>query len=218
MTASSVAFVVGGARNSGRAAAIRLAEDGADVAVSDVPGGPYQTLDYRLASEADLEETAAKVRAAGQEALALSLDVRDRDAVVSAVDRVERDLGAITHLVVAAGVVSGVPIHEMTRLQWDEVVGTNLTGVFQCGPGGGSANGRTERGDRGAHLWRREQAGCTRVEPRIGGGMGAHRDGKIGGAGGCRIRCHGERHLEWSSTVRGHCQQPLLCPCACRRT
>jgi len=128
-----VALVTGAGRGVGRAVAVALARRGLDIGVVDLGGtvAPgYRTLDYELSGGDDLESTAAEVRSAGRRAVVLDLDVRDRSAVRAAVPAVEDALGPITHLVVASGVVSGVPIHRMTRSQWDEVVDTNLTGAF----------------------------------------------------------------------------------------
>src|ERR1700722_7745131 len=121
------ALVVGGARGPGRAVAIKLAEAGADIAVCDAIGGKYRTLEYGLATPADLEETLGKIRATGRTATAVRFDVRDPDATAAGGARAESEIGPPTQLVLAAGVVSVVPIVNMVRAQWEEVVATNLT-------------------------------------------------------------------------------------------
>jgi NAD(P)-dependent dehydrogenase (short-subunit alcohol dehydrogenase family) len=129
-SAPRTAVVVGAARGCGRAVALGLARAGADVAVCDLGSSPYQSLDYRTASADDLESTAALVRAEGRRALTVAVDVRDHAAASALPDLVEAELGPVTDLVVTAGVVSVVPLTEMTRCQWDEVLDTNLTGAF----------------------------------------------------------------------------------------
>lgn len=130
MTSDRTALVVGGARGTGRAVALALAHEGADVAVCDVRGTPYKSLDYCTASADDLDSTAAQIRAAGRRSVAIPADVRDHAAVSSIGDLVEEELGPLTDLVVTAGVVSVVPLVSMTRTDWDEVLDTNLTGAF----------------------------------------------------------------------------------------
>jgi NAD(P)-dependent dehydrogenase (short-subunit alcohol dehydrogenase family) len=128
---TEVAMVVGAARGCGRAVALELAAAGADIAACDVADATYATLGYPLSTAADLEETIAAVRALGRRAIAVNIDIRDHQAVAVAAKRAESELGAVTRLVVAAGVVSAVDAVDMSRAQWDEVVSTNLTGAFQ---------------------------------------------------------------------------------------
>jgi NAD(P)-dependent dehydrogenase (short-subunit alcohol dehydrogenase family) len=130
MTTDRTALVVGGARGCGRAVALALAHEGADIAICDVGGTPYRSLDYSTASVDDLESTVAEIRAAGRRSVAVTADVRDHAAVSSIGDVVEESLGPLTDLVVTAGVLSVVPLVRMTRTDWDEVFDTNLTGAF----------------------------------------------------------------------------------------
>lgn len=127
---SRTALVVGGARGCGRAVAIALAREGADVAICDIGTATYQSLDYVLATAAEMEETAERVRVERRAAVTVVADIRDAAAVKMAVARVEAELGPITDLVVTAGVSSVAPLAEMTRAMWDEVVATNVTGAF----------------------------------------------------------------------------------------
>jgi NAD(P)-dependent dehydrogenase (short-subunit alcohol dehydrogenase family) len=63
--AGKVAFITGAARGQGRAHAIRLAEEGADIIAVDI-SRDYDTVPYPMATEADLAETARAVEALGQ--------------------------------------------------------------------------------------------------------------------------------------------------------
>ena len=107
-----VALVTGGARGIGRAIAFALAEDGRMVAVGDL-----------------LEEEAAQTaQAIGRQALAVPLDVTDSDSVAAAVERTERELGAIDVLVNNAGWDEARPFIETDEAFWDRVIEINFKG------------------------------------------------------------------------------------------
>ncbi|HXA34269.1 MAG TPA: SDR family mycofactocin-dependent oxidoreductase, partial [Acidimicrobiales bacterium] len=71
-----VAFVTGAARGQGRAHALRLADEGADIIAADVCA-PIDTIKYPSATRADLEETVRLVSALGRKIVAAEADVRD---------------------------------------------------------------------------------------------------------------------------------------------
>ncbi|WP_254622802.1 SDR family NAD(P)-dependent oxidoreductase [Rhodococcus sp. W8901] len=128
----SVAVVTGGARGIGAAIAKRLAAAGVDVAIWDAPEWNDPPLGYALGDEADLRDIETEVRAHGRRAHAIAIDVRDPDAVESAVAETVSALGGLDILVCAAGVRSAVPVAEMTDVQWESVVDTNLHGAYHC--------------------------------------------------------------------------------------
>jgi len=118
--AGHVALVTGAQQGIGRAIAVALAQDGADVAVN--------YLDDRTAAD----EVVAKVRGAGRRACLAQGDVsraRDADAIVA---RVASELGAPTILVNNAGVFPRVEFLAMTESDWDHVLDINLKGSFLC--------------------------------------------------------------------------------------
>lgn len=115
------ALVTGASRGIGRAIAVALAKDGADVAVNYV----------RDAGGA--EETAAAVEAAGRRSLLVQADVTRRQQVEAMVARVLQHFGRIDILVCNAGVLTRTPFLELTDEQWEKVVSTNLTGPFLVG-------------------------------------------------------------------------------------
>jgi len=118
--AGQVALVTGAQQGIGRAIAVALAQDGADVAVN--------YLDDRTAAD----EVVAKVRGAGRRACLAQGDVsraRDADAIVA---RVASELGAPTILVNNAGVFPRVEFLAMTESDWDHVIDVNLKGSFLC--------------------------------------------------------------------------------------
>ncbi len=114
-----VAVVTGGASGIGRAAALQLGAEGFAVAVLDLAGELAQ-------------ETAAEIRAAGSNAIALELDVRSEDSVAAAFAQVAEALGTVYALVNVAGVLSDFPFAELSLAEWQRIVDTNLTGTFLC--------------------------------------------------------------------------------------
>jgi NAD(P)-dependent dehydrogenase (short-subunit alcohol dehydrogenase family) len=125
-----VALVTGGARGIGRATALRLAEDGVDVAVLDIaqqiPGYPQS-----LGTAAELEDTAEQVRKVGRRAIAIQADVRDTAAVDAAVARTVDELGGVHILIANAGLAVHAPFVEQDDPNWDLVLGTNLLGAVR---------------------------------------------------------------------------------------
>jgi SDR family mycofactocin-dependent oxidoreductase len=126
-----VALVTGGGRGQGRAHALALAGEGATVVACDAPT-PGPELPYALSTEADLSETARLVEAAGGSCVGLSLDVRDPAQVQAVVDEVVSRFGRLDVLVANAGICEVVPLEAITNQRWDDMIATNLSGVFYC--------------------------------------------------------------------------------------
>lgn len=123
-----VAFITGGARGQGRAHALALAAEGANVVIADAPRP--MNLTYPLGTEDDLLATAKEVEELGAVCLPITLDVRDGAAVSAAIDETVSSLGSLDILVANAGVVSTGRLDEVTDETWHQLVDTNLTGVF----------------------------------------------------------------------------------------
>jgi NAD(P)-dependent dehydrogenase (short-subunit alcohol dehydrogenase family) len=117
--AGRTAVVTGGASGIGRSIALRLARDGADVAVFDLDAAGGRAV-------------AEEVRAWGRRAVAIEVDVGNGAAVAAAVERVHRDLGRVHILVNDAGIAEFVPLLEMTEAQWDRMIQVHLKGTFNC--------------------------------------------------------------------------------------
>jgi len=112
-----VAVVTGAGAGIGRAVAVRLAAEGAAVAV----------IDIAAASAAD---TAAAIADAGGRALAVAADVASQDDVHAGIRSAVAAFGGIDVLVNNAGVVRYGTVPELSVEDWHLVLGTNLTGTF----------------------------------------------------------------------------------------
>jgi 3-oxoacyl-[acyl-carrier protein] reductase len=110
-------LITGGGRGIGAATAHKLAAEGAAVAVSDMDVGPA-------------EETAQSIRQAGGKALAIALDVTNREQVESAAARAKDELGRLDILVAVAGITRDNLLFKMTDEDWDGVIDTHLKGSF----------------------------------------------------------------------------------------
>jgi SDR family mycofactocin-dependent oxidoreductase len=126
-----VAFITGAARGQGRAHAVRMAEEGADIIATDICSN-IKTVDaYDLATEADLAETVRLVEATGRRIHAEKADVRDIDALTQAVENGVEKLGRLDTVVANAGIFSFHPeTHHYDEQAWMDVIDVNQTGVW----------------------------------------------------------------------------------------
>ena len=116
-----VALVTGGSRGIGAAIVRILAQRGASVAFC-----------YRQQAEL-AQDLASKVQAkTGKKILAVQTDVTDDEQVKAMVEHVRKDLGDIDILVNNAGIVRDSLFLRMDEGKWDEVINTDLKGVFLC--------------------------------------------------------------------------------------
>ncbi|WP_308407204.1 3-oxoacyl-[acyl-carrier-protein] reductase [Streptomyces sp. APSN-46.1] len=114
-----VALVTGGSRGIGRAAVMRLAQDGYDVAFCHTPSGAE--------AAAQLEKEVGEL---GRRARAHRADVTRPDDMRALVDSVQEDLGPIDVLVTSAGIVRDNPLVLMADEEWHDVIDTNLSGTY----------------------------------------------------------------------------------------
>lgn len=129
-----VALVTGaGGRNGiGRAIAVRLAREGADVAVNDISERPYtaENTDWR-----GLTDVVDEIEAVGQRAISVIADVSDAKQVSEMVEKVVAHFGKIDILVNNAGTKAGkdrVHVVDLAEEEWDRVQRVNVKGVFLC--------------------------------------------------------------------------------------
>ena len=113
------ALVSGGGSGIGRAAALRLAKEGAAVAVTD----------KRISL---CEETAEEIRSAGGEAISIACDVGSEQDVVEAVRQTVEAFGGLDSLFANAGTAGSGWIHDLELADWEYVLRVNLSGVFLC--------------------------------------------------------------------------------------
>lgn len=126
-----VAFVTGAARGQGRAYAVRLAREGADMVVCDICAPVSDSVPYVSATPEDLSETVRLVEAEGRKALARQIDIRDDAAVRALVADTVEQFGRLDVLVANAGVLSWGRLWELSDEQWNSVIDTNLTGTWR---------------------------------------------------------------------------------------
>jgi len=125
-----VAFISGAARGQGRAHAGRMAEEGADIIAFDA-AGPVPSQGAPAASVADLDETVRQVEKLDRRIVAHRADASDLDAVTAVLDQGLTEFGRIDIVVANAGVQGNpAPIAQTSAEEWQGVLATNLTGVF----------------------------------------------------------------------------------------
>ena len=114
------AIVTGGSRGIGKAIALELAQNGANIIIN-----------YTSNQEA-AEKTVKEIQQLGVKALAICCDVRDADAIKKMIDRIEEDFDTIDILVNNAGITRDNLLLRMKEEEWQQVMDVNLKGVFLC--------------------------------------------------------------------------------------
>ena len=114
-----VAFVTGASQGIGRACALKLATEGATVAVA-------------ARNQEKLNELVNEIIATGGKAAAFTLDVTDEEQVKSAIKSAIAQFGKIEVLVNNAGITRDQLVMRMRRADWDAVLQTNLTSAYLC--------------------------------------------------------------------------------------
>jgi (+)-trans-carveol dehydrogenase len=128
--AGKVAFITGAARGQGREHAIRLAEEGADIIAVDVCGD-IDGAPYPLATEADLDETAALVGKLDRRIVTARADVRDLESLRTALQQGVDELGPPDVVVANAGISgSPAPAALIEEAAWQTMLDINITGVW----------------------------------------------------------------------------------------
>jgi SDR family mycofactocin-dependent oxidoreductase len=126
-----VAFVTGAARGQGRAHAVRLAQEGADIIAVDICAPVAAHITYPPATPEELDETVRGVEAAGRKILARQVDIRDSAALRQVVADGVEQFARLDILVANAGVLSWGRLWELSDEQWDTVIDVNLSGTWR---------------------------------------------------------------------------------------
>ena len=124
-----VAVVTGAARGIGRAIAVEMAANGADVVAVDICGPVSSASNAVPATPAELDETVRQVRAYGRRGEGVRADIRDIAALRGLADRVDRDYGKIDIVVADAAIQRWKPLLEMDDADWRDVIDNNLNGT-----------------------------------------------------------------------------------------
>lgn len=120
-----VAIVTGAGRGLGKGIALRLAQEGADVVLTDA------VMSYRD-MPGGIPEVGRAIEAMGRRALVVQVDVSDSAQVNEMVKTVLRTFGKIDILVCCAGVIQRASIFDLSEEDWDRTLAVNLKGCFNC--------------------------------------------------------------------------------------
>ena len=124
MLKNKTVFITGGSRGIGLAIAVRLAREGANVAIAAKTAEPHPKL------PGTIHTAAAEIEAAGGRALPLQVDIRDEEAVQAAVDETVRTFGGIDILINNASAISLTPTLQTDMKRYDLMHHINTRGTF----------------------------------------------------------------------------------------
>jgi (+)-trans-carveol dehydrogenase len=126
-----VAFITGAARGQGRAHAVRLAQEGADIIAVDICK-QIESVAIPLSTPEDLAETADLVKGHNRRIYTAEVDVRDYAALKAAVDAGVEQLGRLDIIVANAGIGNGGNTLDKTSEEdWTDMIDVNLGGVWK---------------------------------------------------------------------------------------
>lgn len=126
-----VAFITGAARGQGRAHAVRLAQEGADIIAVDICK-QIESVSIPLSTPEDLAETADLVKGHNRRIYTAEADVRDYAALKAAVDAGVEQLGRLDIIVANAGIGNGgATLDKTSEKDWTDMIDVNLSGVWK---------------------------------------------------------------------------------------
>ncbi|WP_456709694.1 SDR family NAD(P)-dependent oxidoreductase [Bradyrhizobium sp. USDA 4452] len=129
MLQDKVVVVTGAARGIGRAIAVEMAANGADVVAVDIGGKVSPASNAVPATPEELDETVRLIKSFGRKAEGIKADIRDIAALRQIADRVERDYGKIDVVVANAAIQRWGTLLEMEDTDWHDVIDNNLNGT-----------------------------------------------------------------------------------------
>lgn len=114
-----VTIVTGAGSGIGKGIALKLAKEGAKVAVADL-------------SEQSAEETVKEIKSDGGEGIPIKVDISNYDSVKSMFKKIIEEYGSYDSIVNNAGINRDRMLHKMSHEEWNSVINVNLTGTFYC--------------------------------------------------------------------------------------
>ena len=127
--AGKVALITGAARGQGRAHAVKLAQEGADIIAVDI-AGPLPGVPYDSPTPADLDQTVREVEKLDRRIVSAQLDVRDLEGLTSVVDDAVGELGRLDVVIANAGICIPKPWDQVTPTIFDDTISINVRGVW----------------------------------------------------------------------------------------
>jgi NAD(P)-dependent dehydrogenase (short-subunit alcohol dehydrogenase family) len=124
-----VAVVTGAARGIGRAIAVDLARNGAQVVAVDLCGRVSPVTEFEPATRDDLEQTGRLLESIGQRWTTKVADIRKLGELRTLADEVEREFGGVDVVVANAGIQAFKPLLEMEDSDWHDIIDNNLSGT-----------------------------------------------------------------------------------------
>ena len=125
-----VAFITGAARGQGRAHAVRMAREGADIIAVDIAGKLPDCVPYDSATPDDFTETVRLVEETGRRIIATVADTRDHEGLRRIVDHGVTELGRLDIIVANAGISAPQAWNDITPESFRDVLEINVTGTW----------------------------------------------------------------------------------------
>ncbi|MGK2866553.1 MAG: SDR family NAD(P)-dependent oxidoreductase, partial [Mycobacterium sp.] len=125
-----VAFITGAARGQGRAHAIRMANEGADIIAVDIAGPLPAKVPYLSATADEFAETVDLVKATGRRIFHRVVDIRDHDGLKSVVNDGVAELGRLDVIVANAGITIPEAWNDITPESFRDTMDVNVTGTW----------------------------------------------------------------------------------------
>lgn len=126
--AGKVALITGGARGIGRAIAVALAKEGANIVICDI-AAQMSTIAYPMGSSDDMTMTKKLVEAEGVKCLSMQADVRSSADLNKVVAQTITDFGRLDMVIANAGIANMGFVEQMEDDAWEDVIAVNLVGV-----------------------------------------------------------------------------------------